>query len=78
VVSTKFGTVTDLRVQLLIKKGWFGGERQEDIPLRHITSVSLETTRQLLASIAVGIVGGVLLLERVMDFRVVGGPSCEA
>lgn len=53
-VSNEFGTVTSKRVIYQRKKGWFSGGSREDIPLQHVTSVRLETTRSIL--------GGILLL----------------
>jgi hypothetical protein len=51
VASTEYGTVTDKRVTYYRKKGWFSGGSQEDVPLRHITSVRLETSRSILMGI---------------------------
>ena len=53
-VENEFGTVTSRRVVYFRKKGWFSGGSREDIPLQHVTSVRLETSRNLM--------GGVLLL----------------
>ena len=52
--SGLFGTVTNKRVIYQRSKGWFSGGSREDIPLKHVTSVRLDTTRNVL--------GGVLLL----------------
>jgi len=46
-VSGQFGTVTNKRVIYNRSKGWFSGGSREDIPLKHVTSVRLETTRHL-------------------------------
>ena len=54
VVENEFGTVTSKRVIYFREKGWFSGGSREDIPLQHVTSVRLDTSRSLL--------GGVLLL----------------
>ena len=49
-----FGTVTSKRVIYFRSKGWLSGGSREDIPLQHVTSVRLGTTRSL--------AGGILLL----------------
>jgi hypothetical protein len=72
---TAFGTVTKDRVTYNYKKGWFSGGAREDIPLRHVTSVAVGTTRHVvwgilvlvvavaaLAAGSAGIVIGILLL----------------
>lgn len=56
-ISNAFGTVTSKRVIYRASRGWFGGGAREDIPLNHITSVSLETSRGVLA-----VLGGILFL----------------
>lgn len=53
-VENPFGTVTNKRVIYNRAKGWFSGGSREDIPLQHVTSVRMETSRSLL--------GGILLL----------------
>ena len=53
-VSNEFGTVYADRIAFNSKKGWFGGGSLEELPIRHVTSVKLETSRN--------VVGGVLLL----------------
>ena len=62
--SGVFGTVTDKRVIYQRAKGWFSGGSREDIPLRHITSVRLDTTRNIL--------GGLLLLLIGLPFLAIG------
>ncbi len=57
IVETTFGTVTSRRIKYFAKKGWFGGGSEEDIPLRHVTSVRLETNRYLILSVILGLVG---------------------
>lgn len=61
IAKTTFGTVTDRRVRFLAKKGWFGGGAQEDLPLRHVTSVRLETSRRPILGIALLIAALALL-----------------
>jgi hypothetical protein len=43
--TNEFGTVYSDRVAFYAKKGWFSGGTLEELPLRHVTSVRLETTR---------------------------------
>lgn len=57
IASGVFGTVTDKRVIYQRAKGWFSGGSREDIPLKHITSVRLETTRYGLGGILLALVG---------------------
>ena len=60
-VENEFGTVTSKRVVYFRKKGWFSGGSREDIPLQHVTSVRLETSRSLIGGIFLLLVGLVLL-----------------
>ena len=69
-VTTEFGSVSDRRIQYRAKKGWFSGGVQEDIPLRHVTSVTLETSRHPFWGIIL-IVGGLVILG-ASDGGVVG------
>lgn len=57
VVETVFGDVTTRRIKYFAKKGWFGGGVEEDIPLRHVTSVRLETNRYIILSVILGLIG---------------------
>jgi hypothetical protein len=50
--SNEFGAVQSDRIALYAKKSWFGG--LEELPIRHVTSVRLETSRS--------VVGGILLM----------------
>ena len=56
-VENEFGTVTSKRVVYFRKKGWFSGGSREDIPLQHVTSVRLETSRSLIGGIFFLLVG---------------------
>jgi len=56
-VENSFGMVTSKRVVYNADKGWFTGGSREDIPLQHVTSVRLETSRTVL-----GVILGLLLL----------------
>lgn len=46
-VVTAFGEVTGNRVTFYSKKGLLGGGRREDIPVRHVTSVSIGSFRRI-------------------------------
>jgi len=52
--SNEFGAVQSDRIALYAKKSWFGGGSLEELPIRHVTSVRLETSRS--------VVGGILLM----------------
>jgi len=52
-----FGTVTNKRVIYQRAKGWFSGGSREDIPLKHVTSVRLDTTRHILGGVLLVILG---------------------
>jgi len=56
-ISGIFGTVTNRRVIYQRSKGWFSGGSREDIPLKHVTSVRLETTRPVLLGILCALIG---------------------
>ena len=60
-VENEFGTVTSRRVIYFRKKGWFSGGSREDIPLQHVTSVRLETARNIMAAILLLAIGIALL-----------------
>ncbi|HUX28082.1 MAG TPA: hypothetical protein VMV39_04810 [Terracidiphilus sp.] len=65
VVSNMFGTVTNKRVVYFRNKGWFSGGSRQDIPLKHVTSVRLDTSRSL--------VGGIILLLIGLGFLATSG-----
>lgn len=50
-IVTTFGTVSNDRVTFAYRRTWFGGKSLEDIPLRHVTSVSIGTRRHVLGGI---------------------------
>ena len=58
-VETAFGNVSDRRVQFFANKGRFGGGVQEDLPLRHVTAVRVESPRHVIwaALFAIGGLG---------------------
>ncbi len=55
--STIFGQVTTKRVIYNRSRGWFSGGSREDIPLAHVTSVRLDTSRHLLGGILLVLIG---------------------
>jgi len=56
-IRNAFGEVTTKRIIYNRAKGWFGGGTREDIPLKHVTSVRLETSRSVLAGILFVLIG---------------------
>jgi len=60
--SNPFGEVTDKRVIYYRKKGWFSGGSREDIPLKHVTSIRIETSRNIFVGIILILVGLALLI----------------
>lgn len=60
-VENAFGTVTSRRVIYYRSKSWFSGGSREDIPLQHVTSVRLETSRSILGGILLLLIGVTLL-----------------
>lgn len=55
--STIFGIVTTKRVIYNRARGWFSGGSREDIPLAHVTSVRLDTSRHVLRGILLVLIG---------------------
>ena len=53
IFTNEFGEVYTDRIAFYDKKGWFGGGVLEELPTRHVTSVRIETNRN--------VVGGILL-----------------
>ena len=45
IVSNRFGQVTHKAIHFNAKKGLFAGISRETLPMRHVTSVRLETSR---------------------------------
>lgn len=52
--SNEFGAVYADRVTIYAKKGWFKAGVLEELPIRHVTSIGLETVRH--------VAGGLLVL----------------
>jgi hypothetical protein len=59
--SNEFGSVHSDRISFYAKKSWFGGGVLEDLPIRHVTSVRFEMTRNVLWGVVLGVVGLALL-----------------
>jgi len=55
--SNEFGSVYSDRVGFYAKKGWFGGGVLEELPIRHVTSVRLETNRSVVLGVILVLVG---------------------
>ena len=55
--SNEFGDVQADRIALYAKKSWFGGGSREELPIRHVTSVRLETSRSIFGGILLLIIG---------------------
>lgn len=87
-VSNAYGTVTSKRVVFFRSKGWISGGSREDIPIQHVTSVRLDTSRSILAGVllllvslammgsgvfAVSFFGVIVLLLSIVLFM--GSPS---
>lgn len=60
--STLFGQVTDKRISYNVRKWWWSGNSVEDIPLRHVTSVRLESARHTVLSIFLILFGLIVFL----------------
>ena len=55
--SNEFGAVYSDRVGFYAKKSWFGGGVLEELPMRHVTSIRLETTRRTILGIVLIVAG---------------------
>jgi hypothetical protein len=55
--NNEFGAVYSDRVAFYAKKGWFSGGVLEELPIRHVTSVRLETTRHVAGGVILGLIG---------------------
>lgn len=56
-VSTIFGSVSDNCLTFFRGRGWVRGGTQEDIPLRHVTSISSGISRKILLGILSIVIG---------------------
>jgi hypothetical protein len=57
IFSNEFGTVYSDRVAFYAKKGWFSGGILEELPVRHITSVRIETTHKVIFGLILCAIG---------------------
>lgn len=73
-VNNAFGTVTSKRVIYNRAKGWFSGGSREDIPLKHVTAVRLETSRSVAAGILLLLIGlSMLIGAESGGIKLIGG-----
>lgn len=72
VFSNEFGAVFADRIAFNAKKGWFGGGSTEELPIRHVTSVRMETSRKTVLGVILGLVGLALLVTQSPGPVVVG------
>ena len=55
--SNSFGTVHSNRIEFKAKKHWWAGGSHEELPLRHVTSIRIETSRSILLGIVLVLAG---------------------
>lgn len=72
IASTSFGMVTNRRIRYRYKKGWFSSGVEEDLPLRHVTSVRLETYRGPVRGAILVLVGLSLLVSKNGPLELIG------
>ena len=72
IASTPFGEVTTKRVTFQTKKGLLSGGRREDIPIRHITSVTVATYRRIKAALFLALVGIIVVAAAPGAAKVIG------
>jgi len=70
-VENEFGTVTTKRVMYYRNKGWLSGGSREDIPLQHVTSVRLDTSRSIFLG-ALFLIFGLVMLAAEGIFKIGG------
>jgi hypothetical protein len=63
-VETNYGTVSNIRVTFYARKWLLGGKSVEDLPMRHITAVRLETVRHWIWGTLLGLIGLALLASK--------------
>lgn len=66
--ETAFGTVTSKRIIYRAQRKWWGGGSREDIPLNHVTSVRLATSRSVVGGVFVLLIGLTLILTPNVRF----------
>lgn len=57
IFENQFGKVHKDRVTYYRGKGWFSGGSEEDVPLRHVTSVRYEVSRRWVLAIVLILIG---------------------
>ena len=55
--SNSFGTVHSNRIEFKAKKHWWAGGSHEELPLRHVTSIRIETSRSIILGAILVLVG---------------------
>ena len=55
--ENEFGAVYSDRIAFYAKKGWFAGGVLEELPIRHVTSVRLETSRNAIGGVVLALIG---------------------
>lgn len=70
-VENEFGTVTNKRVVYYRNKGWLSSGSREDIPLQHVTSVRLDTSRNVFIGLFFLFVG-IFMLAADSGIKVLG------
>ena len=55
--SNSFGSVYENRLDFQAKKTWWAGGSHEEIPLKHVTSIRLETTRHPIVGVFLLLLG---------------------
>lgn len=55
--SNNFGTVYSNRIEFKAKKHWWSGGSHEELPLRHVTSIRIDTSRSIVLGVILVLVG---------------------
>lgn len=61
-MHNRFGMVTTLSVRYNEKKNLFAGIAKENLPMRHVTSIKLETSRHAIWGAILGVIGLIIFL----------------
>lgn len=62
-IQSNFGTLTTKRVIFYRAKSWFSGGSRQDIPLQHVTSVQIDTARNMGWGLILLIIGLILIVN---------------
>ena len=65
IIENQFGIVTSKRVTYFARKNWFSGVSREDVPLKQVVSVRVETGRKIFLGLFLVIIGISLLMAVV-------------